>query len=78
MGSAARKTADGFRFAQPILLQLQFTVEDDGVFTMAWTATETYRPGVEEWHENVCAENTREQTIAGRGGAVPVANRPDF
>jgi hypothetical protein len=43
-------------------LQLQFTVEDEGVFTMPWSATITYRRGInsrgtDEWGEGVCAEN---------------------
>jgi hypothetical protein len=59
-------------------LQLQFTVEDDGVFTMPWSATITYRRGVEGWREVVCAENTRELMLAGRGAAVPTAEKPDF
>jgi hypothetical protein len=59
-------------------LQLQFTVEDEGVFTMPWSATITYRRGAEAWREVVCAENTRELAIAGRATAVPTANRPDF
>jgi hypothetical protein len=59
-------------------LQLRFTVEDAGVFTMPWSATITYRRGKEEWREVVCPENKQELTIAGRGAAVPTANRPDF
>jgi hypothetical protein len=59
-------------------LQLQFTVEDAGVFTMPWSATITYRRGFEDWQEVVCAENTQELVIAGRGDAVPTANKPDF
>jgi len=59
-------------------LQLEFTVEDEGVFTMPWRATITYRRGREEWREVVCAENNLEQTFAGRGAAIPTANRPDF
>lgn len=59
-------------------LQLSITVEDEGVFTMPWTATMTYRPGAEAWREIVCAENQYELTIAGRDGAVPMANSPDF
>jgi hypothetical protein len=38
-------------------LQLQFTVEDDGVFTMPWSATITYGRPVGELGEHVCAEN---------------------
>jgi hypothetical protein len=61
-------------------LQLQFTVEDEGVFTVPWSATITYRPGVnargfEEWPEIVCAENTPE---FGREAAIPHADKPDF
>jgi hypothetical protein len=59
-------------------LQLHFTVEDEGVFTMSWSATITYRRGRETWREVVCAENMREQAIAGRAPAVPRARTPDF
>ena len=59
-------------------LQLHFTVEDEGVFTMPWSATITYRRGREEWRDVVCAENMRELAIAGRGLAVPTAHKPDF
>jgi hypothetical protein len=59
-------------------LQLQFTVEDAGVFTMPWSATITYRLGREEWREVVCLENRQELVIAGRGTAVPHADKPDF
>jgi hypothetical protein len=59
-------------------LQLEFTVDDDGVFTMPWKATITYRRGFEAWREIVCAENTRELAIAGRGNKVPTADKPDF
>src|SRR5712675_2297731 len=59
-------------------LQLEFTVEDEGVFTMPWSATVTYRRGAEPWREVVCAENTRELALAGRSAAVPHADKPDF
>jgi hypothetical protein len=40
-------------------LQLNFTVEDDGVFTTRWSATVTYRPArITEWPEVVCADTT--------------------
>jgi hypothetical protein len=58
--------------------QLHFTVEDEGVFTMPWSATITYRRGREEWREVACAENMRELAIAGRDAAVPTAHQPDF
>jgi len=59
-------------------LQLQFTVEDEGAFTMPWSATITYRRGAEAWREVVCAENTRGLAIAGTEAAVPRADKSDF
>jgi hypothetical protein len=61
-------------------LQLRFTVEDKGAFATAWSATITYRRGVNwrgsaEWPEVVCAENPH---YGGKDTAVPRANRPDF
>jgi len=58
-------------------LQLQFTVEDDGVFTTPWSATVTYRRGLGQWPEIVCAENLR-ATYMTRDSDVPRADRPDF
>jgi hypothetical protein len=59
------------------VLQLQFTVEDDAVFTAPWSATVTYWRALEETHELVCAENRREY-YAARDTAVPTAAKPDF
>ena len=59
-------------------LQLQFTVEDEGVFTMPWSATITYRRALAtEWREVVCAENTHEY-YAGKNTEVPRSDKPDF
>jgi len=63
-------------------LQLQFTVEDEGTFTMPWSATITYGPGINwrgsaDWHEVVCAENSS-GFIDGTRAAVPIASKPDF
>jgi hypothetical protein len=57
-------------------LQVHITVEDEGAFTMPWTATITYRPSVIDWPEIACAENTSEP--AGKISAVPHADTPDF
>ena len=57
-------------------LQLQFTVEDEGVFTMPWSATITYGRPLIEWPEFVCAENT--QWFPGTEAAIPTADKPDF
>lgn len=59
-------------------LQLEFTVEDEGVFTKPWSALITYRrPIATEWPELVCAENMHEY-YAGRDAAVPRAGMLDF
>jgi hypothetical protein len=57
-------------------LQVEITLEDQGVFTAPWSALVTYRPVIGDWPEAVCAENPRD--ISGGGVAVPVAERADF
>ena len=58
-------------------LQLQFTVEDEGVFTMPWSATVTYRRALGEWPEIACAENLH-STYVTKDSAVPRADKSDF
>jgi hypothetical protein len=60
-------------------LQLQFTVEDEGVFTTPWSAAITYRRPflTQQWAESVCAENIHEY-YAGKDTAVPHADKADF
>ena len=58
-------------------LQLEFTVEDEGVFKMPWSATMTYRPQVTEWEESICAENPHKYGTE-KDVAVPTADKPDF
>jgi hypothetical protein len=58
-------------------LQLQFTVEDEGVFITAWSATKTYRRVFREWPERVCAENPYRYGTE-KDAAVPAAVKPDF
>jgi hypothetical protein len=60
-------------------LQLQFTVEDEGVFTTPWSATITYGRPMNDARgfEYVCPENTRSSYV-GRDTAVPRADKPDF
>jgi hypothetical protein len=58
-------------------LQLQFTVEDEGVFTTPWSATITYGRSTDDWPEMVCAENPH-LYYAGKDAAVPTADKPDF
>jgi hypothetical protein len=60
-------------------LQVEFTVQDEGVFTTPWSARVTYRPVIKpwpaEWPEVVCAENPH---FSGADQLIPTANRPDF
>jgi hypothetical protein len=58
-------------------LQVQFTVEDENIFTMPWSAVSTYWPASGDWVERVCAENTNEY-YAGLSSAVPRAEKLDF
>jgi hypothetical protein len=58
------------------VLQLHFTVEDDGVFTMPWTSTITYRPNLDPWSEVICTENIH--WYPGKNSEVPQADPPDF
>jgi len=58
-------------------LQVEFTVEDEGVFTTPWTATITYGRGSDAWPETVCAENPHEY-YNNKDSDVPKANKPDF
>jgi len=59
-------------------LQLQFKVEDEGVFTTPWFATITYERAADAWAENVCAENLFEFYGQGSDGGVPTADKSDF
>ena len=59
------------------VLQLLFTVEDEGVFAMPWTSTITYRPAANPWPELICAENQREY-YNNRDSRIPTAGTPDF
>jgi hypothetical protein len=59
------------------VLQLQFTVEDDGVFTMPWSASITYRRALGGWTELICAENRRGSDNE-KDSEVPTADKPDF
>jgi hypothetical protein len=58
-------------------LALQFTVEDDAVFTTPWTAGITYRRPLGGWPEMVCAENPHKYRD-GKAAALPTAAKPDF
>ncbi len=58
-------------------LQLEFTVEDPGVFTTPWRETVTYGRGSDEWPETACAEN-RHEYYNNKESEVPTATKADF
>ena len=64
-------------------LQLELSVEDEGVFTMPWLASMIYWPPLVpmgQWPEITCAENAN--GYDGRNPAkkapMPIADKPDF
>ena len=64
-------------------LQLEFTVEDPGVFTTPWKATITYlRARRTEWEERICAENVEHDYTGNyysdKDAHLPTAEKPDF
>jgi hypothetical protein len=64
-------------------LQLEFTVEDPGVFTMPWSATITYgRSPKQAWDERICAENVQNDYqynyFSDKNARLPTATKPDF
>ncbi len=58
-------------------LQVEFTVEDKGTFTMPWSARVTYRPPLGEWQKVVCAENNGIYSSYD-SGRILHADKPDF
>jgi hypothetical protein len=63
-------------------VQLEFTVEDEGVFTMPWSATVTYLRGARTgWEERICAENVQHDYDFGYfsdDAKLPAHETPDF
>jgi hypothetical protein len=57
-------------------LQIYYTIEDEGVFSMPWSATVTFGKGEADWPETVCAENFH--VYYGKDESVPVATKADF
>jgi hypothetical protein len=88
MEAMARDAKENFQFANPDNgpavdpnykgkgLQIQVTVEDEGAFTVPWSATVTLRRALDERLELVCADNT--EWYPGTHSAVPMADKPDF
>jgi hypothetical protein len=64
-------------------VQLDFTVEDEGAFTMPWRATITYlRSANTRWQERICAENVQQYNgtsfYSDKDARIPTADKPDF
>jgi len=63
-------------------LQLEFTVEDPGVFTMPWSATITFGRDANPWEERICAENVQHEYdghfFSDEDAHIPTAAKPDF
>ncbi|HMI97018.1 MAG TPA: hypothetical protein VK479_10945 [Micropepsaceae bacterium] len=58
-------------------LQVQFRVEDAGMFTGPWSAAVTLRRAVGRWEERVCADS-RFNYITGKPFPLPQADNADF
>jgi hypothetical protein len=88
MEAIARDATENFQFANPDNgpavdpnykgkgLQIQVTVDDEGAFTMPWSATVTLRRAFDERLELVCADNVL--WYPGMHSAVPMADKLDF
>jgi hypothetical protein len=64
-------------------LELELTVEDEGVFTMPYSASMIYWPPVVpmgQWPEMVCAENANgyDGRNLEKKAPMPTADKPDF
>jgi hypothetical protein len=65
-------------------IQMEFTVEDQGVFTTPWSATISYlQASHSDWHERVCAENISHyygpsQFYSDKNAYVPSDDTADF
>jgi hypothetical protein len=88
MEAIARDATENFQFANPDNgpavdpsykgkgLQIQVTIDDEGAFTMPWSATVTLRRALDERLELVCADNVL--WYPGMHSAVPIAGKLDF
>ncbi len=64
-------------------LQLEFTVEDEGAFTMPWKGIITYRRALRKyWDERICAENITHYEgrnyYSDKNAKPATADKPDF
>lgn len=69
-----------YHLRNPETLEVLFTVEDPGAFTMPWSAIATYRKDRSTsapYTELVCAENNLDAST-GKLYPIPMAHTPDF
>ena len=65
-------------------IEVSFTVEDPGTFTMPWRAKVDFQRGSGarsgDWSESICADNPIDYFADDKPGAVPIprADKPDF
>jgi len=65
-------------------MEVQFTVDDSGAFTMPWSARARFAVSTEEWDEQICAENNRFIGTVTYGGkitttvTIPTDDTADF
>ena len=59
-------------------LEVVFTVEDPGAFTMPWKGMVIYRPSRDPFEEVVCAENDRSFGEGSSFGDIPKQDKSDF
>lgn len=58
-------------------IRVDFTVEDPGAFTTAWSAYVVYRQSQADYYEQVCAENNI-NTLTGLEQDIPSDDTLDF
>jgi hypothetical protein len=65
-------------------MEVQFTVDDPGAFTMPWSGRARFAARRTDWDEQVCAENNRFVGTVTVGGKkmttvpTPTSDKPDF
>jgi hypothetical protein len=61
-------------------LQVEITVEDEGVFTSPWSANMIYWPPLGQWPEILCVENANGYDGGNleKKAPMPIADKPDF
>jgi hypothetical protein len=75
--TGALHVVERYRIREDGVLEVIFTVEDQGAFTMPWRGVATYNPQDIWFPEYICAENNRD-TTDDQSFDVPHDLTPDF